>query len=409
MNIYLLFANTVDGYNYPHVYDPVVMDQIWDIHNQYNIYDLLEDTIYENSFIILDRIYLTWLTANNKVSENLKNIRNKKILVLHHYKCFSANNGKHALVHDKNLLVDQLGFEPKNIAFLTQIKADIPIVAEVFGTETKVTYFDKWLEELYRYQMKRAVIVKKNYLEKDDNIAQKKFSLFVRRYEDTRLEVMIELLSKDLLDDFHYTFAARGGHHQNFDIGNAISNYINNIPNRYISAHNKILEWVTGIPYEVEKITSNKTENYEALFTMNLGKFYNKSDIHLILETHFHNTDPMRSDFSIITEKTYKAMFYKKPFILCSQANTLQVLRDCGYKTFGHVIDESYDKIDDVSLRLNAISDELVRIRNLDAKNFQLLLDGCKETIEHNYVHLLKESKRKIPEEYNIYNFFQNW
>lgn len=409
MNIYLLFANMADGYNYPHVYDPVIMDQIWDFQNRYNVYDLFEDPLYENSLIILDKIYINDLITNTKFVEDIRKIKNKKIIILFNYKCLSAFNGQKSLHFDKDALINQLGFDARNITYITQLKADIAHVTNIFGNETKVTYFDKWLEELYRYQIKRAMVVKKKHLINDTYIDKKKFSLFIRRYEDVRLEVMCELISKNLLPDFHYTFAARGGYQDEFDIGHAIANYINNIPERYIHAHGNIIEWAKGIPYETEKLLSDRAEGYETLFTMNLGQLYNSSDINLILETHFHDNDISRSDFSIITEKTYKAMFYKKPFILISQANSLEVLKECGYKTFSHVIDESYDLIPSVPERLNAISNELLRLSNIDDKSFQYVIDSCQDNIEHNYNLMLSESLRNVPKEFNIKNFFTDY
>lgn len=402
MNVYLLFANTVKDYTYPDNYDPVIMDQIWDFQNRYNVYDMFEDPIVENSLLILDRIYLPMFLDRPEIVEKIKNIKNKKILILHHYKCLSTPGGISAIDYDKNIIIDQLNFNAKNISYITQIKSDIPLVKSIFGNETLVTYFDKWLEELHRYQIKGSMVVKKNHLEKDKAIEQKKFSLFIRRYEDNRLEVMMELISKNLLPDFHYTFAARGSHAVETDIGESISRYINNVPERYIHVHSKILEWAKGIPYEVEKIAADTGEGYETLFTRELGQFYNSSGINVVLETDFHNNYPFGIDLSIITEKTYKAMFYKKPFILCSQPHTLQVLKDCGYKTFGHVIDESYDLIDSVTERLDKISNELLRIRNLDDKSFCYLIDACQENIEHNYNFMMSECLRKIPKEYNL-------
>lgn len=406
MNVYLLFANTVKDYNYPDNYDPVIMDQIWDFQNRYNVYDMFEDPIVENSLLILDRIYLPMILDRPEIVEKIRNIKNKKILILHHYKCLSAHGGISSIDYDKNIIIDQLNFNAKNISYITQMISDIPLVKSILGNETLVTYFDKWLEELHRYQIKGSMIVKKHHLEKDKTIEQKKFSLFIRRYQENRLEVMMELISKNLLTDFHYTFAARGGNMPDTDIGESISRYINNVPERYIHAHSKILEWAKGIPYEVEKIAANTGEGYETLFTQELGKFYNSSSINLVLETDFYNIHPTGTHLSLITEKTYKAMFYKKPFILCSQPNTLQVLKDCGYKTFGHVIDESYDLIDSVPERLDKISNELLRIRNLDDKSFCYLIDACQENIEHNYNFMMSECLRKIPKEYNLQSLF---
>jgi len=405
MNIYLLSreknAPVWDGY------DRCLLDSLWDFttfHNVYNLLDMDPNNISDNILILLLKNDLYELESKTK---SIEKCNNKRIIVLYHYKCLSAPNGYKSLEYDRQLLIDKLGFQPQNILYITQLKPDQQHVRNVFGPLVKVTYFDKWLEEMNRYQIKPSFKNAQNHFAKNNLRPDKKFSLLIRRYEDVRLEVMCELISKNLLDDFYYTFAARGGYEAE-DIGKQLSNYLNNLPERYRPHHDKILQWAKGIPYEAETIGPGQTEIYDMFFSMNLGNYCNHCKIMVVLETHFHDTDPKRSDHSIITEKTYRAMLYKKPFIIISQHGTLATLRECGYKTFGHVINESYDHVENVDTKLNLISTELDRIRKLDDKELQYLLDACQENIEHNYNLLLKESFRTIPKEYSIPYFINS-
>lgn len=403
-----MHANKVppDDFNYPHTYDPILMDQIWDIHNPHDVFDLVEDPIHENCLVIIDRVNVSEIEHTYaSVMDRLKNCVNKKIIIMYHYKCLSTKRAAAGLSLDKHILVDLMGFEPKNIVYIVQLKADMKIITQTFGLETKVTYYDKWLEELHRYLMQRYFVVKRKHLERNPNLEDKLFSVFIRRYEDLRFQVMIDLLSKDLLSDSYYTFAAREGSMQHDISFTQMFEYVNNLPEIYIPHKNKILEWIKGIPYAVEKIDPIIGEGYNTLFTPNLGDYFNHSKIHLIVETHARNDSDTKSDFSIITEKTYKAIFYKKPFLLLSQPEALQALREGGYKTFSHVIDESYDNIENFDDRLNAISNEMIRIRNLDNNSLQKLLDACQDNIEHNYSLMLREATRKLPEKFNVKNF----
>ena len=66
-----------------------------------------------------------------------------------------------------------------------------------------------------------------------------------------------------------------------------------------------------------------------------------KTDLNVVLEAYVDN-DVL--EYPFITEKTYRNIKYKKPFILMGNQYLLQVLLKLGYKTFHPLIDESYDR-----------------------------------------------------------------
>jgi hypothetical protein len=82
-----------------------------------------------------------------------------------------------------------------------------------------------------------------------------------------------------------------------------------------------------------------------------------------------------------LTEKTYKPIAMKHPFILLAPAHSLRMLRERGYKTFSPFIDESYDEIENDHLRLKAVAEEVKRLSKSDLVEFTYQI---KDIVEHN-------------------------
>ena len=68
-----------------------------------------------------------------------------------------------------------------------------------------------------------------------------------------------------------------------------------------------------------------------------------------------------------LTEKILRPIACGKPFILASTHGALEYLRSYGFRTFGNVIDESYDLETDPVLRMNKIILTMQHIQQLDA------------------------------------------
>ena len=65
--------------------------------------------------------------------------------------------------------------------------------------------------------------------------------------------------------------------------------------------------------------------------------FYDNSLINIIAETNFF------TNIVHLTEKSYKPIVYKQPFIMFAASGSLRALQDQGFRTFGELWDESYD------------------------------------------------------------------
>ena len=104
---------------------------------------------------------------------------------------------------------------------------------------------------------------------------------------------------------------------------------------------------------------------------------FNETKFSLVAETSVFN-----NNFHL-TEKTIRNFLLKKPFLVFSSQHYLKYIHRLGFKTFGNVIDESYDDIECPKRRCDAIIREVKRICDNDIiGNNQSYFDSV---CEHNY------------------------
>ena len=84
-----------------------------------------------------------------------------------------------------------------------------------------------------------------------------------------------------------------------------------------------------------------------------------------------------------VSEKTWKPIAMKMPFIMVGQPFTLRRLRDIGYRTFYSLWDESYDDIVDAQTRMEKIVEVVVGLSKRD--DFVNLIEACNDIVEHNF------------------------
>lgn len=88
-----------------------------------------------------------------------------------------------------------------------------------------------------------------------------------------------------------------------------------------------------------------------------------------------------------LTEKTFKPIALKMPFMIVGTCGSLRYLRKYGFKTFGSIWDESYDdEINDIQ-RYEKIAWALKALDVLPVHEKQHIFDACQEICEYNYQH----------------------
>jgi hypothetical protein len=330
----------------------------------HQIFNIDTDPFTEDCVIL---IKLMWrLIRTKQASDSLKKIKNKKIVIINHGYSFSNKDG---LIELQELIewLNDAEFDPSNVYIFCQFKSEIELIQQ-YLLGAKVHAVDEWLVEFLDSNDIHLRLTQTDITNK--NLPTKKFSIFSRRYTEDRFNFFIDLIARNVIDNCLFTFTNKHGQHllETIDIGDLKAN----IPEDFSYRRQDIENWIDGIPYltDGKLIDPNPNE---------INNMLDNSKISIVYETN-----PINGP-SMISEKTYKAMFFKKPFIIMCHQHTLKLLKDCGYRTFSPWINESYDDIEDYQERKLAILNEIERLNNLSEDDLDLIVSRCNDILEHNY------------------------
>jgi hypothetical protein len=284
-------------------------------------------------------------------------------------------------------LIQKLNIEPKRIILISENYDMINVVNKIADSYQLDCINVEWSLVHERHTKTEQILLDletANILEKKSY--KKTFLNFNRRWRIHRPCFVGLLYSMNLLDK---GFVSLGKSDDDL-------NWINTFDN--------ILKLVERDQELFSLLADNKTN------LINLPELYLDTN-DLVTNPIYHNYDDTirlyeDSYFSIIsetwffenigrafTEKTFKPILHKHPFILLSSPNSLPLLRELGYKTFHPFIDESYDNETDNVKRLKMILHEVKRLSNLsEAKLFEFI-DNVKEITIHNHNHLVNKPK----------------
>jgi hypothetical protein len=108
-------------------------------------------------------------------------------------------------------------------------------------------------------------------------------------------------------------------------------------------------------------------------------EWYSNTHFSLVSESWGHG-------HRFISEKIFKPLAFQHPFVVYGTAGTLRFLRESGFETFDHVIDESYDEIVNSVSRLSSIEVLLKELYHEYQQGSQLFADAVsQQKILHNY------------------------
>ena len=86
-----------------------------------------------------------------------------------------------------------------------------------------------------------------------------------------------------------------------------------------------------------------------------------------------------------VTEKTYRNIIYKKPFIILGQPRQLEFLHKLGYKTFSPIINESYDTYEDSAERFYMVMKEIKRLCSKSKEELIEMFKQVDDVLNYNY------------------------
>lgn len=120
--------------------------------------------------------------------------------------------------------------------------------------------------------------------------------------------------------------------------------------------------FVDSLPWHLDTPDAKKTLDIEYQDCLS-KKFISESACYIPTETHCTN-DLYYKGF--ITEKTYKTFVFGMPSIWISSAHTIEACKKLGFRSFGKLINEEYDKEENLSKRMNMVLRELDRIQKIE-------------------------------------------
>ena len=112
---------------------------------------------------------------------------------------------------------------------------------------------------------------------------------------------------------------------------------------------------------------------------MNITPWTRAVNFELVIE----DTEPESPVFA--SEKIFRSIYNKMPFVVFGKPGYLKLLKQFGYKTFDSLFDESYDDIQDRQERAEFIAKDLKRFCNLGDKQKLILIESAKDIVEHNF------------------------
>ena len=238
----------------------------------------------------------------------------------------------------------------------------------------------------------------KNYVYIDPSIANDfqhpldkplRFLSYSRHWNDFRQQYAFELWQRGLLKKGLLSLSS-GGESDEIDIQKLQSSlrWINKDDCEYhYPEYSKLKQFLSMLPLEVD---THLRDNLAHTFVLD---HYLKTDFSIVNETYVDNST------MFLTEKTWKTMMAKHPFIMVSGVGTLQFLRSEGYRTFSPFFNEEYDEIESVTHRKNAIIKEVMRLCSLTKRERTRLYAGIGEITTHNR-NVLMQKKNNLAQVY---------
>jgi hypothetical protein len=146
---------------------------------------------------------------------------------------------------------------------------------------------------------------------------------------------------------------------------------------------------------------TDRTYLKQELFRREWGEIYLEPAAYI--DTYFSvvtETVCAESDISFRTEKIAKPLAMGHPFVLASTPGFYRDLRSLGFRTFGHVIDESFDSIANAQDRMDRITDLVADLCDQDLVSF---LAACEDVCKYNQQHLdefTAQTRRDFPQRF---------
>ncbi len=321
------------------------------------------------------------------IPENILNrIKNDNVtLVLYHSHEANTNVVEPLYQH----AIIELGIPEEKLHLYTEsptIKSVMLEVAKKLGRKPlrcfQTTMFERFVKDGMNYiqalrQQPIITLESKKY--------DKKFLNFNRRWRWHRPSLVAHMCLEGILDKGYVSLGPCDhdwGWEKAWHIMLRIHSHHPELRQRLIDNKNKIFS-IPSLYLDQEDLHINHVHVLETTFDL-----YRNSYFSVVTETNFFKEQEPALFF---TEKIFKSIAHKHPFVVLGRPGTLSFLKDIGYKTFDSIIDESYDTEEDDITRLMKILNEIKRLSSLSESQLEDFLVQAREICEYNYNMLINK------------------
>lgn len=210
----------------------------------------------------------------------------------------------------------------------------------------------------------------------------KKFQWFSSKDYYPRRYLLSQLIGNDLLTQGHVNYKCIHSEFSNMPDGTVSSNFPDHMVHgpdadryQHIAEQCELISSRLPLPALDNTIEYNLTD----------PAFYRDAYLGIVTDTTYDDSG------IFISEKIFNAMKFGQMFFYLGPPGTLQYLRDTGYKTFSHVIDESHDLISDPVDRLIQATRSVTEFLRQPMAVIRQAYEASRDTIMHNRELLLSQ------------------
>ena len=297
----------------------------------------------------------------------------------------SADGIYHNLVIKENIPAEQIIIMSSVPTMIDHVKQ---LARELQQPEIKVEWFSLFEWSLRDYVLHSNHLLPQTLERKNYN---KKFINFNRRWRLHRPLLVMILRDRDLIKHGYVSLGESDLPGGNWERKiNELQRYYKDAPQilEIINRNHDIVD-MPNLYLDTIDLVTNRAEQ-----TDSTNSYYSDSYFSVITETTYH-TDSGHDGVPFLSEKVFKAVAMKHPFILVTAPNTLQYLKKLGYKTFSSIIDESYDTELNDAARIIKIADEIQRLCNLSETELDSFLESARQICSYNH-KILKYQRNTI-------------
>lgn len=128
-------------------------------------------------------------------------------------------------------------------------------------------------------------------------------------------------------------------------------------------------------------------------------EFQRRAFWHVVAETVFYHKKLH------LTEKIFKPIIARRPFLLVAAPGNLAYLRSYGFKTFDRWVDESYDTEQDDDKRIQMVVTELKKLCDMSREELYNMHAEMDEILDFNFAHFYYGNFQKIIVDEMLDNF----